>query len=77
VTQTWLSDHAKEKLCRSNVTFISGRSTTLVSDVGLYLTATLATRATAAAGIALWQKTRCKRSGRRTAKSGQLSQEGD
>jgi hypothetical protein len=28
VTQTWLSDDAKEKLCRSNVTFISERSTT-------------------------------------------------
>jgi hypothetical protein len=28
VTQTWLSDDAKEKLCRSNVTFISDRSTT-------------------------------------------------
>jgi hypothetical protein len=28
VTQTWLSDNAKEKLCRSNVTFISDRSTT-------------------------------------------------
>jgi hypothetical protein len=28
MTQTWLSDNAKEKLCRSNVTFILERSTT-------------------------------------------------
>jgi hypothetical protein len=28
VTQTWLSDDAKEKLCRSNMTFISELSTT-------------------------------------------------
>jgi hypothetical protein len=34
--------------------------TTPVSDVGLYLAATLATRATAAAGTVLWQKTRAR-----------------
>jgi hypothetical protein len=28
MTQMWLSDDAKEKLCRSNVTFISDQSTT-------------------------------------------------
>jgi hypothetical protein len=27
-TGSWLSDDAKEKLCRSNMTFISDRSTT-------------------------------------------------